>query len=205
VEDLGVGGGGPRQRPEAALAVADRGVGDERQQAGEQAVAEPPVGQHAPDLAGEAGPDHVVGPPLQDRRDQPLQLAGVVLAVGVAEGHRDRSAAHGGLQAAADGGAEALVAGRAEHQRAGLLGQLGGAVAGAVVDHQAADGVAADPFGHPADHRRHRRLLVVGRQEQHHRPGAGGRAGAGRGGPGGQAEAGWHGRLQGLAHAGGHG
>jgi hypothetical protein len=80
-----------------------------------------------------------------------------------------------------------------------LTAPLGPLAAGALLDAtSAADGVAADPFGHPADHRRHRRLLVVGRQEQHHRPGAGGRAGAGRGGPGGQAEAGWHGRLPGV-------
>jgi hypothetical protein len=132
---------------------------------------------------GEPGPDHVVGAPLQDGRDQAVQLARVVLAVGVAEGHRRGAPAHGRRQAGPDGRAETQVAAGAEHHRAGRGGQLGGAVAGAVVDHQALDPAAEDQRRHPPDDRGDGRLLVVGGQEHHHRPGAG--RGPGPGGTGG--------------------
>ena len=119
VDDLGVGRGRPRQGPEAALAVADRGPGHEPEQAGEGQVAEAALGQHAPDLAREPGADHVVGPPLQDGADQPLQLGRVVLAVGVAEGDRGRPPLDGGGQARPDGRPQPPVGRRREHGRAG--------------------------------------------------------------------------------------
>src|SRR6266508_4164533 len=188
VDDLGVGGGGPRQRPVAALPVADRGAGHPAEQPGQQPVAGPPVGQHALDLAGEPGPDHVVGPPLQDGRDQAIQLARVVLAVGVAEGDRRGAPPHGRRQPGADGRAEPAVGAGAEHHRARPGGQRGRAVAGAVVDDQALDPPAEHQRRHPPDHRRDGRLLVVGGQEQHHRPGARRGSGGGRDGRRWQAE-----------------
>jgi hypothetical protein len=180
VDDLGLGRGRPRQGPEAALAVADGGPGHEPEQAGEGQVAQAALGQHAPDLAGEAGTDHVVGAPLEDRSDQALQLGRVVLAVGVAERHRGRTPLHGGGQAQADGRAQPAVARHREHGRARGGGQLGGTVAGAVVDHQAFDPAAGHQLRHPGDHGRDRRLLVVGGQEHDHRPGTGRGAVAGR-------------------------
>lgn len=190
--DLGGGGGRAGQGAEAALAVADGGPGDVAEQAGEGQVAEAALGQHAADLAGEAGADDVVGPALEDGGDQPLQLGRVVLAVGVAERDRGRAPLGGGGQPPADGRAQATVDGHREDGRAGRGGQLGGAVAGAVVDHQALDPPAQDPLGHPGDHGRDRRLLVVGGEEQHHRPG-----------PGRGAAAGWFGRCwQAQGHVG---
>jgi hypothetical protein len=180
VEDLGVGRGRPRQGPEAALAVADRGPGHEPEQGGEGQVAEAALGQHAPDLPGEAGADHVVGPALQDGGDQPLQLARVVLAVGVAEGDRDRAPLDGRGQPQAHRRPQPAVGCHREHGRARGGGQLGGAVVGAVVDHQAVDPAAQDQRRHPGHHGRDRRLLVMGRQEHHHRPRAGRWAEAGR-------------------------
>ena len=180
VDDLGVGRGRPRQGPEAALAVADRGPGHEPEQGGQGQVAEAALRQHAPDLPGEAGADDVVRPALQDGGDQPLQLTRVVLAVGVAEGDRGRSPPDGRGQPQAHGRPQAAVGRHREHGRAGRGGQLGRAVPGAVVDHQARDPPATDQLRHPGHHRRDRRLLVMGGQEHHHRPGPGRRAVPGR-------------------------
>src|SRR5215211_175494 len=73
--------------------------------------------------------------------NHPLQLLGPVRAVGVGERHH---VALGGLDAGADGVALAVVVGRADHPDTGvgggdLVGDGGGPVGGAVVDHDQLD------------------------------------------------------------------
>jgi hypothetical protein len=188
VEDLGVRGGGGRQRPIARLAVgeptdapwADEQLHTER----ENAVAEPALGAHAAVPPGEARSDHVVRPPREDGFDQVLQLLWRVLAIGVEKGHRHRVALDRARQADTHGGAEAAVVLVRVDERARGDGNGRRPVGRAVIHHDDLDGVPQDFGRRPTHDVADRGLLVVCGQHHHDRVGRGG-SGRGDGAQGG--------------------
>lgn len=125
---------------------------------------------HVSDPTGEPGPHHVVGGTLEDRLGQPLELARVVLTVGVTERHH-RSATRNGLcEPGAHGGPESAIDLVRQHRRPGRCRPPRGVIGTAVVDNQAV-GLSAQHLGREAiDHRRHTVRFVVRRQQEVHRP-----------------------------------
>jgi hypothetical protein len=90
VHDLGGTRGRRREGAIPALAVGDAPTDECRHCHREHPVAGATLGPHLEDGPGEARPDDVVRGPVEDRGDEPLELLGRVLAVGIAEGDRDR-------------------------------------------------------------------------------------------------------------------
>lgn len=123
---------------------------------------------HASDLAREPRSDDVVGVVGEDRRDQPTELLGRVLTVGIAEGDRNRIEFEGSRQAEAHRGAEP-ESGRRDDDRPGRGRPFGSRVVRPVVHHEAANRVARYLVRDPPDHCTDRDFLVAGGEEEHDR------------------------------------
>ena len=92
------------------------------------------------DLAGLAVADDHVGAPGQDRLDQLLDVAAVVLVVGVGVDDHVGAELQAGVEAGLEAGGQALVVGQAHDVvHAVRAGHLDGVVGGAVVDDQPLD------------------------------------------------------------------
>jgi hypothetical protein len=124
------------------------------------------VRSHPPPPADEPGADHVVGLAGEDGGHQPVELLGGILPVGVTEGHGHGAEADRPRQPVAHRRPEALVGVEALHPGTGPSGPNGRGVDGSVVDHHRQDRKPVHIRRHAGHHAGHRRLLVVGGQEE---------------------------------------